>query len=490
MKKAVASIVCMTIIASGCTSTGSADGQRSMNNTEKGAMIGAISGALVGAAAGKKKGKAALIGAVGGGLAGAAVGNYMDRQKQDLEKTLKPERDSGAAYVEKLPGDVIKVTMTSQTAFDSASSAIKPGFTPTMDKLAKVVTQYGKTSIVVVGHTDSEGSDEYNQQLSQRRAQAVTDYFGSKNVSPDRLAALGKGEAEPIADNKTEAGRQLNRWQPPGDRQRRTRQEGELQAARGLVDLFDRRSLLHGIEYLLGARLRPDPHGGAARLAQVRNHVILQEFHVARQTPYFLNYLKQYTDSPFLVQLKPTGTAYVADRLLRANSVTRYRDEENGCWKFLVFDALSNEARMPGGSVGHRWGQTPGKWNLELKDARDGSVIDPLLTLLDHRDDAVPALDLLVRAGHAVELAEPLAHPAVEHVLHQRRLARAGDAGHGGHDSFFEVERQSGQDLQTLGSRDVALGEIAHFEQVTHSAGSPRDSDGKRCAPDRGSPGN
>jgi len=120
------------------------------------------------------------------------------------------------------------------------------------------------------------------------------------------------------------------------------------------------------------------------------NHVILQEFHVAKQTPYFLNYLKQYTDSPFLVQLKPTGPAYEADRLLRANSVTRYRDEENGNWKFLVFDTLSNEVRMPGGSVGHRWGQTPGKWNLELKDALDGSVIDPLLTLLDHRDDAVP----------------------------------------------------------------------------------------------------
>lgn len=211
MKRAVASIVCVAIMVGGCASTGSADGQRSMNNTEKGALLGAIGGAVVGAAVGKKKGKAALIGAVGGGLAGAAVGNYMDRQKQDLEKTLKPERDSGAAHVEKLPGDVIKVTMTSQTAFDSASSTIKPGFTPTMDKLAKVVTQYGKTTVVVVGHTDSEGSNEYNQQLSQRRAQAVTDYFGSKNVNHDRLAALGKGEAEPIADNRTEAGRRANR---------------------------------------------------------------------------------------------------------------------------------------------------------------------------------------------------------------------------------------------------------------------------------------
>jgi outer membrane protein OmpA-like peptidoglycan-associated protein len=211
MKKAVASIICVVILAAGCTSTGSADGTRSMNNTEKGALFGALGGAAVGAVVGKKKGKSALIGAVGGGLAGAAIGNYMDRQKQDLENRLKAERDAGAANVEKLPGDVIKVTMTSQTAFDSASSTIKPGFAPTMDKLANVVTQYGKTTVTVVGHTDAEGSTEYNEQLSQRRAQAVKNYFESKNVNPERLAALGKGEAEPIADNKTDAGRRANR---------------------------------------------------------------------------------------------------------------------------------------------------------------------------------------------------------------------------------------------------------------------------------------
>jgi len=211
MKRPVASIVGVAIALGGCASSGSADGTRSMNNTEKGAVIGALGGAAVGAVVGKKKGKAALIGAVGGGLAGAAVGNYMDRQKQDLEKSLKAERDAGAANVVKLPGDVIKVTMTSQTAFDSGSSTIKPGFAPTMDKLASVVTQYGKTTVTVVGHTDAEGATDYNQQLSQRRAQAVVSYFESRNVNPERLAALGKGEAEPIADNKTDAGRRANR---------------------------------------------------------------------------------------------------------------------------------------------------------------------------------------------------------------------------------------------------------------------------------------
>jgi outer membrane protein OmpA-like peptidoglycan-associated protein len=182
-----------------------------MNDTEKGALFGALGGAAVAAVVGKKKGKAALIGAVGGGLAGAAVGNYMDRQKQDLERRLKAERDAGAANVEKLSGDVIKVTMTSQTAFDSGSSTIKPGFASTMDKVANVVAQYGKTTVTVVGHTDSEGATEYNQQLSWRRAQAVVNYFESKNVNPERLAAFGKGEGEPIADNKTDAGRRANR---------------------------------------------------------------------------------------------------------------------------------------------------------------------------------------------------------------------------------------------------------------------------------------
>jgi outer membrane protein OmpA-like peptidoglycan-associated protein len=212
MKKAVASIVCVAIAVGGCASTGGgADGKGPMTNTQKGALIGAVGGGILGSAMGKKRGKGALIGAVGGGLTGAAVGNYMDRQKQDLEKSLKAERDAGAAHVEKLPGDVIKVTMTSQTAFDTDSTTIKPGFDPTLDKLANVVVQYGKTALTVVGHTDAEGSNEYNQQLSQRRAQAVVGYLEAKNVNPERLAAVGKGELEPIADNKTEAGRRANR---------------------------------------------------------------------------------------------------------------------------------------------------------------------------------------------------------------------------------------------------------------------------------------
>lgn len=211
MRKAVAAVVCMVIGVTGCATGGGADGKRTRTDTETGAIVGAVGGAIVGSAVGKKRGKGALLGAVGGGLAGAAVGNYMDRQKQDLEKALKAERDAGAINIQTLPGDVIKVTMTAQTAFESGSADIKPGFSPTMDKLADIVVRYGKTALTVVGHTDSQGTDQYNQELSERRAKAVIDYLAGKNVHQERLSAMGKGEAQPIADNDSDAGRRANR---------------------------------------------------------------------------------------------------------------------------------------------------------------------------------------------------------------------------------------------------------------------------------------
>jgi nitrate reductase alpha subunit len=113
------------------------------------------------------------------------------------------------------------------------------------------------------------------------------------------------------------------------------------------------------------------------------NHVILKEFHHEKQTPYFINYVKQYSDSPFLVKLDQQGETYKAGRLLRANELPRYANEENGDWKFLVFDENSNEPRMPGGAVGHRWGKADGQWNLELKDPQDGSLINPQLSFIN-----------------------------------------------------------------------------------------------------------
>lgn len=212
MKRYMAAVAAATVIVSGCASEGSATGKRPMTRMETGAIVGAVGGAVVGAVAYKKnRTKGAIIGAVGGGLAGGAVGAYMDSQKKDLEKNLSKEIKDGQARVEKLSNNVVRITMTNQTAFDVDSTDIKAGFNSTMDKVADVVIRYGKTTLTVVGHTDSTGAEEYNQRLSEGRALSVARYLESKNVNPVRLATTGKGEGQPIARNTSESGRQANR---------------------------------------------------------------------------------------------------------------------------------------------------------------------------------------------------------------------------------------------------------------------------------------
>jgi outer membrane protein OmpA-like peptidoglycan-associated protein len=183
-----------------------------MGHREAGTLIGAVGGAVIGAVAyDRNRTKGAVVGAVGGALAGGAVGRYMDDQKRDLEKNLASEIKLGQARVDKLPNDVVRITMTSQTAFETNSAGIKPGFHSTMDKLADVVVRYGKTTLTVVGHTDDVGSNAYNQSLSERRALSVAQYLESKRVDSMRLATAGKGETQPRSTNNTEAGRQENR---------------------------------------------------------------------------------------------------------------------------------------------------------------------------------------------------------------------------------------------------------------------------------------
>ena len=206
MKRFLAAILALGLAAAGCAT------DRPMTHAETGALIGLASGAVIGAAAYKKnRTKGAVIGAVGGGLAGAAVGTYMDNQKRDLEKNLAQEIQAGQARVQKLSDQVVLVTMTSQTAFDTDSSSIKPGFHSTLNKLADVVVRYGKTTLTVVGHTDNVGSNEYNQKLSERRAHAVAQHLESQRVNGMRLATAGRGELDPVQPNATAAGRQANR---------------------------------------------------------------------------------------------------------------------------------------------------------------------------------------------------------------------------------------------------------------------------------------
>ena len=204
MKRCV--VVSLAVAVAGCAT------DRPLGHRETGSIIGAVGGAVVGAMAyDRNRTKGAVIGAVGGALAGGAVGRYMDDQRRDLEKNLSREIQSGQARVEKLANDVVRITMTNQTAFETDSAEIKPGFHSTMDKLADVVVRYGKTTLTIVGHTDNVGSNSYNQRLSERRAHSVARYLESKQVNSIRLAIAGKGESQPIVSNNSESGRQANR---------------------------------------------------------------------------------------------------------------------------------------------------------------------------------------------------------------------------------------------------------------------------------------
>ncbi|MBI4509911.1 MAG: nitrate reductase subunit alpha [Deltaproteobacteria bacterium] len=120
------------------------------------------------------------------------------------------------------------------------------------------------------------------------------------------------------------------------------------------------------------------------------SHVILNEFHHEKATPYFVNYVKKFTDSPYLVKLDKVGNHYRPGRLVRAKEIAKWKDIENGDWKFLNFDQRTNELVIPKGSVGHRWDKTPGNWNMLLENAADNKPYDPTLTLLGHRDDTLP----------------------------------------------------------------------------------------------------
>jgi nitrate reductase / nitrite oxidoreductase, alpha subunit len=119
------------------------------------------------------------------------------------------------------------------------------------------------------------------------------------------------------------------------------------------------------------------------------NHVLLKEFHHEKQTPYFIDYTKKYTDAPYLVELHEIEGGFRPGQLLRANRLENYKDIENGDWKFLMWDSVEGRPKMPQGSVGFRWGKEKGKWNLELKDGTDSSPIHPALSFLTEHDAIV-----------------------------------------------------------------------------------------------------
>jgi len=174
-----------------------------------GAGAGALAGAVVGLITGddsRDRRKKALIGAGLGALTGGAVGYYMDVQEAKLRQTL-----SGTGVSITRDGDNLILNMPSNITFSVGSSNINSQFFNVLNSVNLVVKEYNKTLIEIQGHTDSSGSDAFNQTLSEKRASAVADYFASRQIDPLRLATYGHGENYPVASNETEQGRQANR---------------------------------------------------------------------------------------------------------------------------------------------------------------------------------------------------------------------------------------------------------------------------------------
>ncbi|ADE15561.1 OmpA/MotB domain protein [Nitrosococcus halophilus Nc 4] len=185
-------------------------------NTQKGAAVGTAGGAAAGAAigaaidGGSGAGWGALAGAVAGGLTGSAVG-YMNDQQREMEAALAEERRRHQLEIQRLQDESLKLDIPSEVSFDHDSASLKQAFLPTLDKIADVLKKYNKTVVHVIGHTDSTGSEEYNLDLSVRRAANVAVYLEQKGVPSPRLSIYGEGESQPRASNDTAAGRQLNR---------------------------------------------------------------------------------------------------------------------------------------------------------------------------------------------------------------------------------------------------------------------------------------
>ncbi|MBB1089253.1 OmpA family protein [Lysobacter sp. SG-8] len=180
-----------------------------MSNTQKGALIGALAGVAAGLLSGDdatERRQRALVGLGVGGLAGGAIGNYQDRQERELRESMQ---GTGVDVVRQ--GDNITLNMPSNITFDFDKSDLKPAFYPVLDQVAETLKEYDQTIIEVAGHTDSVGSDAYNQQLSERRARSVGDYLMQDGIMRDRFILVGAGEGHPVASNDTDAGRAQNR---------------------------------------------------------------------------------------------------------------------------------------------------------------------------------------------------------------------------------------------------------------------------------------
>ena len=205
IRKSLYVFMCMALITS-CSTT------RNVNKKQKGAVIGATGGAVIGGVLGNNIGKGnntalgAIIGAVVGGVAGGYIGDRMDRQAERIEEEIP------GAEVTRV-GEGINVTFTEDAGvyFDTNKSAVKGASAATLDKLAGIFKEYPKSNVLVEGHTDSAGPEDYNMNLSKQRAESVTNYLIAQGISSTRFTTKWYGESQPKEDNATAEGRAKNR---------------------------------------------------------------------------------------------------------------------------------------------------------------------------------------------------------------------------------------------------------------------------------------
>ena len=202
----IVALLAATALTAACSQYGSQAGGRATtrDKTVKGAGIGGAIGAVGAVLAGKREADEILVGAAIGAIAGGGIGAYMDAQEEKLGHIP-------GTTTERVDRTTLLVHFDSDVLFAIDSAALTDASRSTLGQVSSVIEEYEKTAVVVQGHTDSTGSEEHNQALSERRANSVRDYLVGSGVESKRLSATGFGESEPVADNATNEGRRLNR---------------------------------------------------------------------------------------------------------------------------------------------------------------------------------------------------------------------------------------------------------------------------------------
>ena len=210
MKKIIVTLSAISLAMGGLS--GCANMNETQRDTGMGAAIGAVAGGLIGAAtAGGNKGKSAATGAAIGAALGAG-GGYLWSQNMQKQRAEMEQATAGTGIgISQTSDNQLKVDIPADVSFDVGRHAIKPNMRPVLDRLASTLNQHPVTTVTIIGHTDSTGSDSVNDPLSINRAASTRDYLVQRGVSAQRIAVDGRGSRQPVADNTTAAGRAMNR---------------------------------------------------------------------------------------------------------------------------------------------------------------------------------------------------------------------------------------------------------------------------------------